>query len=69
MYKLIIDVITNKPNCVERNNGNGTTTYIPFINDNSDYQAYLAWLEEGNTPEPADNVSSNTTPTPKAKRK
>jgi hypothetical protein len=28
--------------------------YIPFASDNTDYQAYLKWLEEGNTPEPAD---------------
>jgi len=27
---------------------------IPFNNDNTDYQAYLAWIEQGNTPEPAD---------------
>jgi hypothetical protein len=27
---------------------------IPFAPDNTDYQAYLKWLEEGNTPEPAD---------------
>lgn len=29
---------------------------IPFDPDNTDYQAYLAWCEEGNTPLPADEV-------------
>jgi len=28
--------------------------YIPFDPDNTDYQAYLKWLDEGNTPLPAD---------------
>jgi hypothetical protein len=28
--------------------------YIPFDPDNTDYQAYLALVVEGNTPEPAD---------------
>ena len=27
---------------------------IPFDPDNTDYQAYLKWLEAGNTPLPAD---------------
>jgi hypothetical protein len=28
---------------------------IPFATDNTDYQAYLKWLAEGNTPLPADS--------------
>lgn len=27
---------------------------IPFDPTNTDYQAYLKWLEEGNVPEPAE---------------
>ena len=28
--------------------------YIPFDPDNTDYQAYLKWVADGNTPEEAE---------------
>jgi hypothetical protein len=31
--------------------------FIPFDPANSDYQAYLKWVEEGNEPLPPDEVS------------
>jgi hypothetical protein len=31
-----------------------TLSCIPMNPDNTDYQAYLRWLEAGNTPEPAE---------------
>ena len=30
------------------------SAHIPMADDNTDYQQYLQWVSEGNTPEPAD---------------
>ena len=49
-YKLINDNITKMPCSVLRSDG----WSIPFDPANTDYQAYLKWLEEGNEPLPAD---------------
>ena len=51
MYKLHLEDISNEIKCVVRLSDNA---FIPFDPANTDYQAYLAWLDEGNTPEPAD---------------
>jgi hypothetical protein len=53
MYKLLPnDIFTNAaPSMVQRLVDGA---YIPFDPANTDYQKYLEWLEEGNTPEPAD---------------
>jgi hypothetical protein len=51
MYKLINNRF-NVADCVERLSENA---FIPFDPANTDYQAYLAWLELGNEPLPAEN--------------
>jgi hypothetical protein len=39
-----------------RDNGNEQYTSFPADESNTDYQAYLEWVAEGNTPEPAENT-------------
>jgi hypothetical protein len=49
MYKL-----TQYNQSVQRLSDN---TFIPFAPDNTDYQEFLQWCEQGNTPLPADIAS------------
>jgi hypothetical protein len=52
MYQIINDSLTGQPvHGIRRLTDNA---FIPFDPANTDYQAYLEWLAEGNTPEPAD---------------
>ena len=55
MYKLIFDSVSQSCSSVFKINENGTISSIPFDAGNTDYQAYLKWLEEGNVPEPAED--------------
>ena len=57
MYKLYIrknQTVADAAYCV---NEDGSVTSFIFDPDNTDYQAYLAWVEAGNTAEPADEVA------------
>ena len=52
MYKLTKPFIEGfESNYIIRLSDNA---FIPFDTANTDYQAYLAWVAEGNTPEAAD---------------
>jgi len=51
MYKQTRDALNNITNAVMRLSDNA---WIPFDPANTDYQAYLKWVAEGNTPLPAD---------------
>ena len=53
MYKLIKSPFTGEINFVLIEQ-NGIQYQIPMNPDNTDYQAYLRWLDEGNTPLPAE---------------
>ena len=53
MYKL-----TTEQNQVQRI---VDSAFIPFDLANTDYQEYLKWLEEGNTPLPAEEVGLQPT--------
>ena len=53
MYKLINNPITGQAGGAIKVDNDKMTSFL-FDPANTDYQAYLKWLEEGNTPEPAD---------------
>jgi hypothetical protein len=52
MYQKLNDTMTGaEAQSIKRLSDNA---FIPFDEANTDYQEYLKWLDEGNTPESAD---------------
>jgi len=54
MYKLCYLNLKGEQDAVKRLSDNA---FIPFDLANRDYQEYLKWLEKGNTPLLADEIS------------
>lgn len=55
MYELLKSFDGQELNCIKRIADNA---FIPFDPANTDYQAYLKWLAEGNEPLPADEPAA-----------
>ena len=54
-YKLVNNPITNTTGSINKITEERIVC-IPLDEANTDYQEYLQWLDEGNTPEPADEA-------------
>jgi hypothetical protein len=54
MYKLFKSHLTSQLTAIIKTDGENVLV-IPFDEANTDYQAYLKWVAEGNTPLPAEN--------------
>jgi len=53
-YKLSTNGQGEVNSIIKRITDSNIVLVIPFVEDNMDYQDYLAWVAEGNTPDPAD---------------
>ena len=55
--------LANPPNggdpiVIKKINDDGSIIWLPYDEGNRDYQEYLEWVAEGNTPEPAEDTNT-----------
>lgn len=60
IYKLVKDPLTEEVTTVKKQIGDSEpyrTIYIPFNEDNTDYQEYLEWAKTNTAEEPEENTT------------
>jgi hypothetical protein len=57
MVRYEIKTDSSNTQFIKKTDENGKQYGIPFDPANTDYQAFLRWCDEGNVPEPADEVT------------
>ena len=56
IYKLVknADGSSDCNEIVRRSNSDGTFSFIPFNDENGEFQTYIKWFADGNTPDDSD---------------
>ena len=57
-YKLVEDIISGNIQSVKLTDASGAISFVPFDGGNKDYQEYLEWVDEGNTPQSPDQPNN-----------
>lgn len=60
MYQQVTSMFEGQPETYTKRLSDNA--FVPFDPANTDYQAYLAWLAEGNEPLPAEDQTGQNTP-------
>jgi len=57
-YQLANPPYGGDPVVIKKINDDGSIIWLPYDVGNRDYQEYLEWVAEGNTPEPAEDTNT-----------